>query len=238
MTLQVKQLVQVDITGRYVWSTNKTGAFDAVANPTGFGGDNPSLANSAILGIAIRVADNQALSLVTAHQIQYSQAAADTDEVQFQWDYPSVDGHIKVWQMRLWVSDDGIIDKSGDHNIEEGDFFFVPANPDVVFLKTGSGVDDVEEVTDLQDLIDSEDETNPYQVMCEDLFVNHLAKKTGSLNKDKRLARNKEDNHQVEELRDKITDITQGIQSADYTFRGGLTVEANNQIESLSDDYL
>jgi len=238
MSLQLRQLVQVDISGKYIWSTDKSGAYDPDTNTGGWGNPNPELSESALLVIAIRKASATALSFVSAHQIIYDSGATNADEFQWQMNYPSQHGHIQVWMMRIWVSDDGIIDKSGDHAIEEGDFFFIPANPDTVFMKTGSGVDAVEEVTDLTDLINSEDETNPYQIICEDLFINLLAKKAARLMKEKILARQRENTSQFEDLRDQITDITQGIQSADYAFRGGLTVEANAQIESLTDEYL
>lgn len=238
MALQLKQLVQVDISGKYLYSTNKSGAYNVDTNPTGFGGPNPSLATSALLAIAIRQVSNDVLSLVTAHQIYYNASAQDDGEPQWQFNYPAKDGWIRSWLMRVWVSDDGIIDKSGDHAIVEGDFFYIPAQADKIWMKTGSGVDAIEEITDFVDLIESEDAENPYQVMCEDLFINLLAKKAAQLGRDKIDARKREDTRQYEELRDTITDIYQGIQSADYSFRGGLARQAQDLIESLSDEYL
>ncbi len=234
MTLALKQLVQVDISGKYLWSTNKTGAYNVDTNPGGFGAPNPELSYSALLVLARR--KTTYLTYVSA-MIMYNAAAVNTSEDQWQLNYPDMDGVIDVYLMRLWVSADGIIDTSGDHAIADGDYFFIPGQADKVWLKNGSGPDAVEEVTDFDQLIESDEVDNPYQVQCQDIFYNKIAKYKDRLYRDKVAARSKDDTKVVEELRLEITDIDQDVQSADYAFRSGLVTKANDIIESVVDRY-
>jgi len=233
MTLVMKQLVQVDISGNYLWSTNKNGEY-TTANTGGWGAPNPELNQSAILCLAKRL--DEFLTFVS-DQVYYSETATNDFEPQFQINYPDKDGWIQIWQMRVWVSEDAIMDVSGTHVLVDGDFFYIPGQANKIFMKTGSGDDAYAQVTDYNVMINSTDDTNPYFVMCEDLFYNKLAKKYNDLYKQYTLARNPQNTEAMSDLSSQMNDIQINIVGADYSFRGGLKYQANDIIEDLIDRY-
>lgn len=233
MGLELKQLVQVDISGESLWSTDYTGEYNVDTNPTGWGPPNLELKYSALLVVAMR---GDVQLEVVGDQIKYSSAAANDLKNQWQFVYPEKDGWIKLWLMRVWVSTDAIVDTSGDHLLEDGDYFYIPALGKVV-EKVGSGDTAYEEVTDLAELTESSDETNPYVIKCEDLFYNKIAAFKNDLYKDYQSARKKSDCNDADELMGKMNDIMHSVQGADYAFRSGLMNQANDIIESILDTY-
>lgn len=236
MGLELKQLVQVDISGDYLWSTDYTKAYDVANNPTGWGAPNLELSESALLVVAQRVSNLQQLEVVGS-QIKYSASALNSLQNQWQFVYPSKDGWIRFWLMRVWVTEDAIVDVSGDHLIAEGDFFFIPSVNNKIFEKTGSGSSAYEEVTDLIALTESTDVQNPYIIKCEDIFFNKIAKFKNNLYKDYQKARVKSDCSDSDEIMGKMNTIGHDAQGADYAFRSGLMNQANDIVETIIDDY-
>ena len=232
MAIDLKQLVQVDISGDYLWQTDKTGAYDVDINPGGWGGANFSLNESALVAISKRLdVDNEYIG----GQIKYSNSSLDTDETQFQVIYPEKDGWIRLWLLRVWVSNDGIVDVSGDHSLATDDYFFIPAQAGKLWKKTDAGYD---ELIDWNELLDSGDTSNPYILMCEDIFYNKIAKyKNNILYKNYRKARLKDSAPEQAEILAQMNAIMHSVQGADYAFRSGLPNEANDIIESILDDY-
>lgn len=232
MLLSLKSLVQVDLTGNYFWLTDQTGKYDAALNPGGWGGPNPDLAKSALIVVAKR--KDSFLEFVTS-QILYSATYANDFQAQWQIKYLK-DGWQKFWLIRLWVTNNGVVDISGGQVFSAGDLFYIPAQPGKVWMKTGSGPSAFIEITDFDELTDTSDSANA-QVFSEGLFAQSIERKRNDLYKKVLSAQLKDDSDTASKCQSDIDDIRTRLNSASFAFKSNLKDQANDIIDSLIDDY-
>jgi hypothetical protein len=223
MALTLKLLTQIASDVKDLFITDKTGEYDASDNTGGWGAPNPELNQSALLAQVVYKASTGDVSLeAVGSPIRYNPAASNTDESQFQFTYVN-DGYHIHYLMRLPASNDGSFTLEG-FGINEGDYFYFIPQSDVYVKQSGENV----LVTDYTVLIG---DSNISQSLCEDLWLGELTVERSSLYLQYREDRNSgcDISSQFQELRA----LTEDLIGADYTFRSGLQIQAQDQVETL-----
>lgn len=230
MTLVLKALNQPDIQGQRLWMTEVVGEYVVTTNEGGHGiagSPNPDLANSAIVAIAIRNDSTGPQMLVpVTSAAKYNPGAGNADQTEFEFFYIN-DGWHSLYLMRLPVSSDGDTDLDGA-DVDEGDYYYHSVNLGVYQKVSGAPM----LVVDYSVMIDV---SNIIQTKCEDFFQSGLsgnrAEKAIALQGLRKT--NCSEDPKFQELRG----LTEDIISNDYTFRSGLTTEAQNQVEMNLDEF-
>lgn len=237
MALSLDSLPQLTQNGLYHWLTDKSGAHDAVTNPTGYGGGvNVELGQSALLAFVYYMTNPTMMLVPVGATIKYNASADDADETQFQFDYDE-DGSHQFHMVRMPVSIDD--ENSIDTSIVEfviGDIWYNSLELLVKTL-TSEGIEtlDITDQDDLNTIIASAAVTT---TLCEKLYSNHLAVEKNNRYNSQVEARRNENMQQVDRLRKDQTDIQLGVSAASYQFSFGLKIEAQNKIESLLDQFV
>ena len=190
--------------------TDKTGAYDAVSNPGGWGAPNPELNESALLVYPVRMEDPVNVLVVTsgASPIRFDVGATNTDENEWQFDMGK-GGYHRVHMFQFGLSSDGI--NYLDTSVINTDDFYVLTTDNKLY-KLGTG-----EITDFEQLID--DATIP-QVLCENLFYPGLAVLKQQQYREYATARDT-DCGDFTALFDTYLQLKEDLDSADYTFWSG-----------------
>jgi len=231
MTLVLQALNQPDIQGERLWVSEVTSEYVVTTNEGGWGiaeTPNPDKNVSCIVALARRNASAGIEELLpVGAQVYYNPSALNTDTVAFEFFYKN-DGHHSIYLFRLPVSSDG--DNSLDitpQSINEGDYYYHTVNT-AVYQKVG-GLPVA--VTDLTDLIGNV----TIQTLCEDFFQSGFAIERATRYLDMKATRktNCAEDPKFQDLRG----LTEDLISNDYTFRSGLTVDAQNMMEENLDEF-
>lgn len=226
MSLTLKLLNQIGSGSENLFITDKTGEYDATDNTGGWGVSNPELNESAILAQIVYKASGGDVSLEpVGSQLRFNSSANNADENQFQFTYFN-DGYHIHYLMRLPVSNDGDFTLEGI-GIVEGDYFYFVPQADVFRKIAGENV----LVEDYKELIGA---SNVTQSNCEEFWLGRL-----SIERSNQYLQYREDrssgcdiSSQFQELRA----LTEDLIGSDYTFRSGLQVQAQDQVETLLDE--
>lgn len=232
MNLKLKALIQVEHTGKIIWVTDKTGLYNAVSNPTGWGGPNIGLGKSALMVIAKNV--DAFLTFITT-QILYDSTAGNSQDFSWEINYLN-DGWNQINLVRLWVTNNGVVDISGGQVFSPGDLFYIPAQPGKVWMKTGSGASAFIQITDYNQIISSIDTAN-IQVQNDVLFYNKILLKKNDIYIQYIQSRDPDDTDLPSQLQDQMNDITNRINAAQWAFDDNLKYQANDLITKIVTDY-
>jgi hypothetical protein len=226
MAQTIKPDYSVAITGTSLFVKDKSGAYDAIDNPGGWGAPNPEIAESCVFAAVIRKASSGDEYLVGVSPDRvFDPLALNTKETLFEFTYKN-DGAHEIYIGRLPVSDDGsnLINSAG--TIPEDTFFYWDG-------KFWQLVDSVAVEKQMVDLIN---EPTVVQGLCEDIIACRLAIQKQSLYKDYR--KNRELNcDDAEPIFQELLKLREDIQGSVYAYYSGLKIEAQDQIESLLDKY-
>lgn len=227
VSLKVKYAVSVD--SKTLRVTDITGEYSAT-NLGGWGTVNEELNQTALVFAVKRKASegDEFMSPVTT-QIVFDDAAANNAEKSVDFTY-SNDGVLEVSLLVIPASTDGINFLAGGA-IQEGDYFYWSNNGTYIWrLVEGEPV----AVTDVNTLVGLTGEIN--QVTEQDILMPQLAVEKQKLYKQYRLERDKECDDAIK-IFNELLRLSQNIQGAIYAFYSGLTVEAQDQVESLLEEY-
>ena len=168
MALKLNFLLQIDVSGDFLWITDDTGVYD-VNNETGWGAPNPEQNQSCIVAYLVRRAEDTTTGetadtpLVPVNlNIVFDAAAVNEKVNQFQFTLVR-DGHHLATLFRLAVSTDGVQDLELNTLIE-GQFFYW-SGPNAIY-KIVSTVPVL--VEDIGDMVD---DPGTVQTTCEDVIM-------------------------------------------------------------------
>jgi hypothetical protein len=232
MALVLTFKTEPNSSGDRLWITDRTGQYDAVANPEGWGdpppGNNHDLNASGLAVLILRKdsAGDQRLLAVSSDALFNPGAANDFENV-FEFYFVN-DGTHDMYMWRLPVSADGITDLE-TNSLIEGDYFYHSINQDVE--RVTATIPEI--ITDYTEMIDYP-QTNLYQTLCQDIFSPRSAIKRQQEYRDYQAAR--QGNCAENPLFLKSMETTLDIISGEYSFRSGLLMEAQRQVETLLDD--
>jgi hypothetical protein len=217
VTIDVSKLVVTDITG----------AYDASTNPGGWGGTN-QLDESAVWAVVTRKASTgDEFFEPVASQIIFDNAALNTKETEFEFEFIN-DGVLEVVLGMLKASTDGI-NYAGGGAIGEGEIFYW-SNAGTLIWKMVSGTPEVVEINDLVG------DDNVVQTLASDILLPRLAVQKQALYKEYTIKRDTRCDD-AQELFDELQKLSQDIQGAIYAYYSGLTVQAQDQVETMLDRY-
>jgi hypothetical protein len=227
MALKLTFLIQIDVDGESVHITDKTGAFDATDNDTGWGTPNLELNQTAIAVLVQRSdADGLVNLLPIGADAKFSATAINTDETTFQLALLQ-DGRHLAYEFALPASNDAITTLAGD-TLVDGDYFYWTTINAVYKIESSVPV----AVTDYSEMVGV---SSVVQTLCQDLILPDLTRKKHDLYreyKDPRSTRCNDDATFQEVLM-----LQQDIQGADYSFRSGLTTQSEEIIDTLLNEY-
>jgi len=217
-----------------LWITDSTGEYEATNNPEGWGdpppGANHDLNASALAVLILRKdsAGDQQLQPVSSDAIHNPGAANDDINV-FEFYYVN-DGTHYMYMWRLPVSADGVTDLEANAFVE-GDYFYHSINQDVE--RVTATIPEV--ITDYTEMIDvATGNTFLYQTLCQDTFSAASAVKRQQEYRSYKAAR--QGNCAEDPLFLQAMETTLDIIGSEYSFRSGLLVEAQRQVETLLDE--
>ena len=228
MSLKLNFLLQIDISGDFLWITDSTGEY-SVNNEEGWGAPNPELNQSCLVAQIVRRAEDDVteetadVPLVNVNaNIVFNAGATNSDVNQFQFEFDR-DGHHLATLFRLPVSTDGIFDLELNTLIE-GTYFYWVTPAAVYRIVNGTPV----LIEDLNEMVG---DPATVQTTCQDVFMPLLiGKKTAfyqAYKNGRAGACTDDDNFNASR------ELQSDIQGADYQFRSGLTTEAENNIDNL-----
>lgn len=229
MPVQPKQLLQTNRDADRLWSTDKTGAYNAVTNTGGWGDPNAELNESALLFVAVRKGSTESFLSAVGTQVFNDPAAINSFENACEF-VLSEDGHHRVYLFQLDVSEDGVtLLKDGSTIAEEGYFYY---EGDVCQKIDGEVT--IIEAEDYGDLIGNENIVNDY---AENIFYPNLMMKLQSLVQTYIGYREKNQVEEEEYFKRLARDLRDDLESAYNLFWSGLTIQANSLVESLTNKY-
>lgn len=225
MPLSLKQLVRTNIYGTEVWSTDKTGAYNASTNTGGYGAPNPELDESALLLIMQREDHTGKTVLVPiTPQVVHNPNVENTEANAFGFTYLT-DGHYISTLIRLRVSDDGGATDLAGAPIADGTYFAIGTT---IYHREG-GLNVLVEPEDYIDLIEDDSLTKS---TCEVMFYNKLLIKARDYYKEFSAAR-EDAREDSESILFKMDELFADISGADYNFRSGLKTKAESIVKTL-----
>lgn len=227
MAETIKVKLYSDREAQRLWAENTTGAYDADDNTGGYGAPNNDLNTLCLLTVMTRKASagDQVLTPVGA-QFVYDSGAANTKETLFEFEYIN-DGYHTIEMAILPVSNDQTVDLNGN-NLTDGQHYYYTVEGKIYLHDSVNGDS---EVTDLTTVMD-EDGLNVQ--LCEEIFISNLAIRRNDKYLDYRQTRNGQCSPSEEFSA--AQELTEDIISLENTFKSGLKVEAQDQVERLLDE--
>ena len=226
MPLELQLQLQIGADGESLWGTDKTGEYDAVSKPGGWGTPNPELDESALLLYPVRMESPVKPLVITtggSDPIRFNLSAANTDENVWQFDMDK-GGYYRTYIFQFGLSSDGI--NYLDTSVINTDDYYVLTTDNKLY-KSGTG-----EITDFDTLIG---ESGVPQTLCENLFYPGLTVLMQQKYRDYKTARDT-DCGDVNAEFESYLQLKEDVDSSDYTFWSGLKNEAHNMIQTLLDD--
>ncbi len=229
MALTIKVLAQQSRGADRVFLTDLTGEYDAVDNVGGYGvlgTPNPDLAQLCLVAIVQRNASTGSELLEGVGTLtKYNPGASDSDVTIFELVYKN-DGWHTINLVALPTSANQTTDALGNVFVTGDNYYFTTDG--LVYIKTDIGSD---EVTDLRTILDQQ---NIDTVKCEDMFLSTLSVERENIYQAYRATRKGVcvPDSQFNSARE----LTEDIISADLTFRSGLMVQSQDQVETVLDE--
>lgn len=232
MALSLKVEFSVSNDGKKIYVTDKTGVYSA-SNTGGWGSPNSTLAQSCLLGLAIRKASSGNQQFTGTSYYFYDNTALNSDETEFEFTF-AADGVIDICLVRLPVSTDHTtyVDSGAPVN---GSYYYYSgvagAGPGI-YKKEGASYSIVTSAN--YKLI-------PYAagvvgIIYPDICTPQLAIEAQKMYKEYRVEREK-DCDDAEPLFSELLKLHEDIRGAYYTFWSNLSAEAQSQVEDLLDKY-
>jgi len=223
MALSMKQQVLLDNVVETIFQIDKTGEYSSPDNEGGYGTPNPELNQSALLALCFYKSSNGEVECeAIGGNLKYNPAAANTDETEFKFQYVN-DGWYDHYLFWLAVSNDGSTDLTG-RTLDEEEYFYYQGALYQIQTATPVLIEDATVVRDQETIV---------KVLCERFWTGKL--KVQRNNYYKTFAQTRtgacDDNPSFQKTRILSEDIATAI----TTFRSGLKVEAQDQVETLLD---
>jgi hypothetical protein len=226
---KVKYEISVDTTKFRV--TDITGEYSAT-NLTGWGAPNAILAQTALV-FAVKRKDSEGDEWLAPEisQVVFDELATNDMEKAVDFVY-TTDSIFEISLMLLPGSDDGVNYLAGGV-IPDDDYFYWANSGNTIWKMTlGTPV----AVTDPNTLVGLTGDVT--QVTETDILLPKLAVKKQAMYKEYRLVRmNDCESPKYKDLRWSLVELSQDIQGAIYAFYSGLTVQAQDQVESMLEEY-
>jgi hypothetical protein len=232
MALELNQLVQPDYTGRYLWVTDKSGAYSA-ENLTGWGDQNFEIADSARGVIAVARDANRTIFGNISPMWRFA-ADDNADETVSQITFEQ-DSIIDVYSIRLMATYDDAI--SVDLvNFQEGSYFYNIGDAVVKKIEDSQivVVEDMLELIDNLAVIEALD-GNTVSVLCSDAYVVKLSVEYGREYKAYTVKR-KEGCKDIKKELFNLLNFKEDIIGARRAYTSGLFSQAQDVIETLTEE--
>jgi hypothetical protein len=242
MALELKAQLATDSTGRYLWTTDTTGEYDAVDNPGGHGDGGDGSGNSNLNEVAMMVIGKVNNETPIYHdfigtQVRYNASYTNDQQLQWQLNYKQ-DGWHTIYLIKLWASSNDVnsLDSYNARTFIIDDMWY-NVNESVVKVMESGGARtlDLTNAVDLELIIANE---NNVKATCQTMYYVDLFKKKEEFALIKRESRRNEDYQQENEARRNQTEILLQVASADWNYGGGNMYEAHDIVETLIDDFL
>jgi len=236
MALELNQLVQIDYTAKYLWSTGKTGEYAAVDNEGGWGAPNSELNQSALGVIAVARDEARTVYGNVSPRWKYNSGATNADENQFQISYLK-DSIIDVYMIRLMVSADHTITvDTVPIVLVEGHYYYYSQDSQVYKIENGVPV----LVEDMLELIDALSTLATFDgdttsILCSDAYVVKLSVEYGAWYKRYTILR-KEGCDDIKGEFFRMLNFKEDIIGARRAYNSGLFSKAQSTIETLTEE--
>jgi len=236
MALELNQLVQPDYTAKYLWATDKTGAYALDSNDGGWGDPNSPLSQSALGVIAIARDEFRTVFENISPRWKYNDGASNANENIFQLGYAK-DSIIDVYMIRLMVSLDHIItvDTVGI-NLVDGHYYYHGTEGVVYKIENAAPVL-VEDMTELVDALPTlatlDGDTT--SILCSDAYVVKLSVEYGAWYKRYTILR-KEGCDDIKGEFFNMLNFKEDIIGARRAYNSGLFTKAQSTIETLTEE--
>lgn len=232
MALTLKSEYSILNDGTKIYVTDKTGAYNATTNPTGWGTPNYQLAQSCLLCVVIRQSSSGEQLFTGSSYYVYDNTLPNTEETEFVFTF-ALDGVLDICLVRLPVSTDHANYLDGG-TAANGDYYLYAGTGDTpgIYYRIGGTYSLVPST----DYIEIPYENGTLSNIYTDITTPLLAIEAQTLYKSYRVEREK-DCDDAEPLFQEILKLHEDIRGAYYTFWSDLTAEAQNQVESLLDKY-
>ncbi len=212
--------------GDRIWISDLTGEHADPDNLGGYGVDNPDLSTLCLLAI-IQYNQSEGVQFLefVGSQYYYNQAANNTDQNIFEAIYKS-DGWHTMDLIALPVSENRNQDVNGNQ-MNNGDHFYYTGD-NTIHIKTGV---DLSETVDPNTVLS---QLSLNKTRCEDFFQSKLL-----IFREQEYSEYRRERTAVcapSSLFNEIRELTEDIISTEYTFRSGLMVEAQDQVELVLDE--
>jgi hypothetical protein len=227
MAIQLKQLLQVNKEADRLYSTDKTGAYVASYNETGYGAPNIELDEHALLFIAQRIDKETTVLEAVGNSLLFNASANNDQENVVEFIFKT-DGHHRVTLLALPASLDGTTLETGDP-IEADLYYYYSGN--VYFVG-----DDGPEVVPIADYVDLIGDPGVIQDYAENIFYPNKMLSLNDLYAKARDARNCKHND-YDFLMRQFESLRWDLESAYNQFWSGLTMEAVSLVNSLNNRY-
>lgn len=227
MAIIIKQKVSQDREGERVWITDITGEHNDPDNLGGYGVDNPNLNTLCIVSV-IGYNHSEGVQYLdfVGSQFIYDGSASNDKETLFEALYKN-DGWHSANLCILPVSQNQNQDINSNQ-LNVGDYFLY-TDTNKIHVKTGDSLS--EEVEDINTVITA---PNVQLTLCEEFLQSKLL-----IFREQEYAEYRRERTAVcapSALFNEIREVTEDIISSEYTFRSGLKVEAQDQIELILDE--
>lgn len=227
MALIIKQKTEQDREGDRVYVTDITGEFSDPTNLGGYGGLNYDLNTLCVMSLIIyNHSEGDSYLDYVGGQFIHDSGASNDKETLFEANYIG-DGWHSAHLIHLPVSNNHNQDLNFNQ-LNDGDFFYYPLT-NTINVKTG--IDESDEVEDLSTVLLA---TNLEETICEEFFQSKLL-----IHREKEYSEYRRQRTSVcapSAIFNELRETTEDIISSEYTFRSGLKVEAQSQIELVLDE--
>jgi hypothetical protein len=235
MPLTIKFKTQQDRGAERLWLTDLTGEYVVVDNEGGYGiagTPNTDLSQLCLVAIVQRnFSEGTQLLEPVGTLTSYSATALNTDSAVFELVYIN-DGWHSMNLVALPVSNNQIDDLEGN-SLAVGDHYYLPADSSV-YIKVSVPTPALDTVVEEADYASILDQVGIITTRCEDMFLSSLSIERENIYQSYRATRKGkcEPNSKFNDVRE----LTEDIISADLTFRSGLMVQAQDQVELVLDE--
>lgn len=237
MALTLKSEYSILNDGSKIYVTDKTGAYNATTNPTGWGSPNYTRAQSCLVCLVIRQSSSGEQLFTGSSYYVYDNTLPNTEETEFVFTF-ALDGVLDICLVRLPVSTDHV-NYIGGGTAANGEYYLYAGVGDTpgIYYRSGG----LYEIVYSNEYIEipytnSDPSSSQRNTITTEITTPLLAIEAQKLYKIYRVEREK-DCDDAEPLFQEILKLHEDIRGAYYTFWSDLTAEAQNQVESLLDKY-
>ncbi len=230
MAQVIKHKYAVNVAATRIVVSDISGAWEDASNLTGWGAPNLELAETALWAIVKRKASTGDQYMVpVSSQVIFDPLALNDKVTEIEFIFIN-DGVLEVSMGLLRASINGLTYINGDPIID-GEYFYWASGGQLIWQMVLAVPTPV---LDINILLDNTGTV--IQATTADILLPRLAVKKQELYKRYRISRDTECDD-AEPLFTELLKLSQDIQGAIYAFYSGLTIEAQDQVETMLDRY-